>query len=191
MRLRSLSAAVALLTLSLAGPAPAAGPHPGALRDDGVRLETWMEGERHDIAKAAAAAKAAGKTLMVIVEGPGCTACAAMHRDHMADATYAAYLKQHFDVHVVSTAGKRPVTTAEGETVTERDFVAQSQVRGTPTLMFLNGKGEEYFRIPGLPEAVYFRAFIDYVADGSAEKGASLDEWWAANESKVRARHGV
>lgn len=192
MRFPTAFAAVfALLALALAGPAPAAGPHTGGMRDDGVHMEPWMHGERHDIANAAAAAKANGKALLVVVEGPGCTACAAMHREHFADAAYAGFLTKHFDVHLMSTNGTRQVIAANGMTLSERDFIAASQVRGTPTLMFINGDGKEYFRIPGLPEALYFRAFIDYVADGSAEKGDNLEAWWAANEAKVRARHGA
>lgn len=192
MRLSAILATVsALLVLALAAPAPAAGPRAGAMRDDGVHMEPWMQGERHDILKAAATAKANGKTLLVVIEGPGCTACAAMHREHFADPAYAAFLTKHFDVHLMSTAGTRPVVAANGMTLSERDFAAAAQVRGTPTLMFINAKGEEYFRIPGLPEALYFRAFIDYVADGSAEKGDNLEAWWSANEAKLRARHGA
>lgn len=177
---------VALFISTFAVPADA-----GSMRDDGIHTETWMEAERHDMAAAAKAAADSGKTLLVVVEGPGCTACASMHRTHFADEKYVAFLNKHFDVHLMSTAGERNVTDVEGNKVTETNFVRMNQVRGTPTLMFLDAKGEEFFRIPGLPEDVYFRAFIDYVADGSAAKELSLEKWWAANEAKVRARHNI
>lgn len=185
-----LPALMAVFVLAT-GLAIAAEPHSGLMRDDGIHMESWMEPDHHDLAKAAKTAADSGKTLLVIVEGPGCTACAAMHADHFQVPQYAAFMQKHFLVHLMSTQGTRQVTDATGQSMTERKFVQKSRVRGTPTLMFLNAKGQEFFRIPGLPDTIYFRAFMDYVADGSAAKELDLDKWWANNEAKVRARHNI
>lgn len=191
MNRRALITALStVFALVLALPA-AAGPHQGPMRDDGIHMETWMEADRHDLAQAAKDAEAAGKTLLVVVEGPGCTACAAMHAEHFSDPKYAAFMKKNFVVHLVSTAGERKVTDFDGTELSEQYYVASRRVRGTPTLMFFNGRAEEFFRIPGLPDGIFFRAFMDYVADGSAAGNMELDAWWAANEEKVRARHNI
>ena len=188
---RFLSLLLVAAAFSLAAPVSASAKDAAMMRDDGIHMESWMTSDNHDLKQAVNDAKKAGKRLMIIVEGPGCTACAAMHRTHFQDAKFVKYLTDHFDVNLMSTHGKKNVVNFEGEKQSEKDFTQKNLVRGTPTLMFIDQTGTEFFRIPGLPQAVYFRAFIDYVADGSAEKNVSQSEWWAQNEDQVRARHGV
>lgn len=177
------------LVLGFAVPAAATGG--GQMRDDGIHMESWMKTEGHDMAKALAAAQAAGKHLLVVVEAPGCHNCGEMHADHFSKKDYADYMTKHFEVLLMNRIGARKVVDFDGKTITEADFAAAQGVRGTPWLMFFNADAKQYFTIPGLTQALHFRAFIDYVADGSALKNVDLNDWWAKNEARLRAEHGA
>jgi thioredoxin-related protein len=75
--------------------------------------------------------------------------------------------------------GDREVTGLHGERATEKQFAAGLKVQYTPTLLFLDEKGEPLVRLNGYYQPHQFSAVLDYVS-GRRYAQQSLRDYLAA-----------
>ncbi len=133
----------------------------------------WFKVSFLDIREDLADASAAGKRLLLYFYQDGCPYCAKLLRDNFADRAIAETTRKHFDVAAINLWGDREVTDLAGKTTTEKGFAAGLKVQFTPTLLFLDERGEVLVRINGYFPPHKFKMALDYVA-GRHEHSGSL-----------------
>ncbi|MGL4240694.1 MAG: thioredoxin family protein [Beijerinckiaceae bacterium] len=174
---------LALLPATLALPALAQTPaltRP-TLGEDGLHHFAWYLESFLDIPEDIAAAKAAGKRLVVMWGLKGCPACKRMHEVHLMDPAAQAYIRQHFEVLHLNILGSREVTGLGGRKLPEKAFAESEGVRSTPTLQFMpeaaDGKAE-VARLDRLPDVPAFAAMFRYVRENGYER-EGFEAWRA------------
>jgi thioredoxin-related protein len=117
------------------------------------------------------AARAAGKTVLVIVSKAGCKECDELEREGLRRPEIAR-LRQQFTVLRFDAAG--PWARANGITY-------------TPTLVFLDLRGTEVFRTEGYLRPFHLAATFDYVASGAYRGEPSFQRYLQARSDRLRA----
>ncbi|PZP63932.1 MAG: thioredoxin [Azospira oryzae] len=115
---------------------------------------------REDIQEAAAA----GKRLMIYFGQDGCPYCKALMEANFTQKDIVEVTRKHFDVIAINIWGDRPVTWIDGKQRSEKAFAAHLKVQFTPTLLFLDEKGNVVLRTNGYYPPPKFRAALDYVS---------------------------
>ena len=121
--------------------------------------ESFLEFE-DDVAEAAAA----GKRVMLYFHQDNCPYCARLVEENFADPAIAAYIVDHFDGIALNMWGDREVVSVGGKDFTEKTFAAALKVQYTPTLLFLDERGQVVLRLNGYYPPEDFRAALQYVA---------------------------
>ncbi len=108
----------------------------------------------------------AGKQLMLMFEQEGCVYCMEMRRVNFADREIAEFIAAHFDLIQLDIWGDREVTDFTGRTLSEKDYARELKVQFTPMTLFVNGEGQELFRMAGYYKPPMYKAALEYVAGG-------------------------
>lgn len=151
----------------LATPLPAGAAAPGetvsssphAIEIPGWFRETFLD-LREDIREAAAEKK----RLLVYFGQDGCPYCQELMRVNFSQKDIADRTRRHFNAIALNIWGDREVTWLDGRTRREKDFAAFIKVQFTPTLLFLDEKGNVVLRLNGYYPPHKFRAALDYVS---------------------------
>jgi thioredoxin-related protein len=169
-----------LLPIGFAAPATAGGMALSRpkLGDDGLHHFDWYLESFLDIPEDIAAAKAAGKRLVVMWGLKGCPACRRMHEVHLMDPATQAYIRRHFEVLHLNILGAREVTGLGGRKLPEKALAEAEGVRSTPLLQFMpeHPSGKEAARFDRLPDVLTFRAIFRFVVERGYDAG-SFDDW--------------
>jgi thioredoxin-related protein len=158
--------ALMLLLLSILGQASLANEAPtgkflgarSAEKPDWFK-ESFLEFE-DDVAEAAAA----NKRVMLYFHQDGCPYCARLVEENFADPELKTYIIENFDGVSLNMWGDREVVSVAGQDFTEKTFAAALRVQYTPTLIFLDEKGQVALRLNGYYPPAHFRAALSYVA---------------------------
>ncbi len=145
----------------------------------------WFKSSFLDVGEDIAEATAAGKQLILYFYQDGCPYCAKLLRENFADRDIVGYTRAHFDVVPINIWGDREVTDLKGNTVTEKAFSAALRVQYTPTLIFVNDKGQVALRINGYFPPHKFMPALRYVAEGHPGKIAFTDYLAEQGSDKV------
>jgi len=177
-RRRTLVLACAGLAALAFGPAAgrADGPPPPPLGPDGLYHPAWFKKSDLDLSKDLADATAKGKILALFFEQRGCSYCRRMHLENFAYPEIVDYVRAHFEAVQLDFRGGREVAHVTGETMTERELARRYQVNGTPNIVFLDGKGDMVFRMPGYAEPALFLVVFQYVKEKGYAQG-SIQDW--------------
>jgi len=130
-------------------------------RDQENSLVHWYE-----FNEGYAEAKSTGKPMAVFYETKWCTWCKKLKSTTLSDPTVAQMLNDYFIPIRVDGEGNGHIKF-RGMELTERDFTRSVNVRGYPTTIFFDAKGNEITRRPGYLPPQYFILFLDYINDGS------------------------
>ncbi|HSA90904.1 MAG TPA: thioredoxin fold domain-containing protein [Burkholderiales bacterium] len=133
----------------------------------------WFADAILDVRDEAADAAKAGKRLMLYFWLEGCPYCQRMTSVTFRDPAMIERLKRGFVPVAINVRGDRDIAWTDGATLTEKQLTAKLEVRATPTILFLNGKGEIVLRLTG------------YVAP--AEFGRALDSLSTAPTAALRS----
>ena len=115
-----------------------------------------------DWSQVSAAARGDGLPVVVVVTGDGCGHCERMRRDLLADPETCALLNGQVVAREFhrETGGK--VTDFDGEQVRSRVFLSRYQVFATPTVLFLDSKGEPLTEpLVGYSDAEAYRQLVE------------------------------
>jgi thioredoxin-related protein len=111
-------------------------------------------------------ARKSGKPLLVLFEQKNCPPCDELHDDVLKQRGSPELLKK-FDVVLLDTWSKTPVTTPKGEKLTAESWGKQLNLTYVPTMVFFNTEGEEVFRAEGWMRTFHVQSSMEYVADKS------------------------
>jgi thioredoxin-related protein len=132
-----------------------------------------------ELAEAQIASIDSSKVVFVFVEAEWCGFCKRMKRDVFPKSKISDLMRDEYFSVLIDLESKNELTF-NGETMTEREFARNMEVKQTPTMIFLNSKGKELGRQPGyLDEEVFYKllryvisdefgvvSFSEYSADG-------------------------
>lgn len=142
--------------------------------------ESFLEfGE--DIAEAAAA----GKRVVLFFHQDGCPYCNRMVERNLAQRDIERLMRERLDVVAINLWGDREVVTTDGEPMTEKAFAASLGVQFTPTLVFLDERGEVALRLNGYHPPQHFALALEYVT-GRHERDTTWREYFAAHAPAPR-----
>ena len=106
------------------------------LGEDGLHKADWQHQTFMDMREDHEAAKAEGKTLLIMWEQQGCIYCTKMHEDVFPIEDINAMLNDEFYVVQYNLFGDLEVTDFDGEVLPEKDMALKWRVMFTPNLMF-------------------------------------------------------
>lgn len=155
--------------------------------DDGLYTQPWFKANSFlDLSEDLAEAKAAGKRYAILWEQRGCPYCREMHRVNFAIPEIVSYIRQNFEILQLNLWGDREVTDFDGQVLAEKRLARKQRVSFTPTIVFVDGKGAEVFRMPGYFKPFHFRGIFEYVRDEGYDK-EPFQSWLQAKADRMRA----
>ncbi len=101
----------------------------------------WFADAILDVRDEAADAAQQGKRLMLYFWLEGCPYCQRMTSVTFRDAAVIERLKRGFVPVAINVRGDRDLAWTDGVTLTEKALAAKLELRGTPTILFLDAKG--------------------------------------------------
>ena len=112
----------------------------------------------------------------------GCPYCKKLLEVNFSQRDISEQTQKYFDVIAINIWGDREVTTADGKVTTEKAFARRLDVDFTPTLIFMNNKGETVTRLNGYYPPQQFLAVINYVGQ-KKENELVFADYWKNNQS--------
>jgi thioredoxin-related protein len=140
----------------------------------------WFKDSFLDLRDDLAEADKAGRRLVVLFVQNGCPYCHALVERNLAQKDIEQTMRKNFDVVLINMWGDREVHGLDGKKTTEKDLAAALKVQFTPTLLFLNEKGDVVLRLNGYLPPQRFKVAIDYVASRQEHK-ISYRDYMAAH----------
>jgi thioredoxin-related protein len=151
--------------------APAQAVAPRAIDIPAWFAETFLD-LREDVREAAKD----GKRLMVYFGQDGCPYCQELMVTNFSQPRLVAKAREHLVALAINIWGDREVTWIDGRTMSEKEFAKYVRVQFTPTLLFLDEKGDIVLRLNGYYPPHRFEAALDYVA-GRMENKVAFAEY--------------
>jgi thioredoxin-related protein len=108
----------------------------------------------------------------------GCPYCRQLMEVDFGQRDIVDKTRAHFDAIALNLWGDRETVWLDGVARTEKQLGAYLNVQFTPTLLFLDERGNVVVRLNGLYPAHKFRAVLDYVAQHK-ESQVALADWVA------------
>lgn len=177
VRGRDALAALGLLIAALmAAPAPAAAQQPSP---HAIDIPRWFVEGFLDLREEAAAADRQGKRLLVYFGQDGCPYCRELMVNNFSQRAIEGKTRRYFEAIAINIWGDREVTSADGRTMSEKDFARLMKVQFTPTILFLDGQAKVVARLNGYLPPERFSAALDYVA-AKLETRQTLGDYLAA-----------
>lgn len=121
----------------------------------------WFAETMLDARDEAADAARQGKRLMLYFWLEGCPYCQRMTSVTFRDPAVLERLKRSFVPVGVNIRGDRDIGWTDGATLTEKQLTAKLGVRDTPTILFLDAKGEIVLRRVGYVAPAEFARALD------------------------------
>lgn len=150
-----------------------------------VQKPEWFKNSFLDLREDLDEANAEGKRILFYFYQDGCPYCEKLINTNFAQRDIVAKTQKNFDVIAINMWGDRLVAEQQGQELTEKAFAVRNRIQFTPTMLFLNEKGEEALRINGYYPPHRFMAALDYVADKQENRIAFRD--WLAQQQPVAA----
>jgi thioredoxin-related protein len=123
----------------------------------------------------AAEAAKDGKRVMLYFGQDGCPYCKQLMEVNFRQARIVEKMQKSFVALALNIWGDREVTWSDGRVMSEKQLAVALKVQFTPTLLFLDEKGEIALRVNGYLPPERFEAALDYVAGKMERKLAFSD----------------
>jgi thioredoxin-related protein len=124
-----------------------------------------------DVAEAAKAKK----RVVLYFGQDGCPYCKRLLEVNLRRPQTIARMQKHFVALAINIWGDREVVWTDGKPTTEKQLAARLRVQFTPTLVFLDEKGEVALRLNGYYPPERFDAALDYVSGRLERRVAFAD----------------
>jgi thioredoxin-related protein len=132
-------------------------------------------------------ATAAGRRVMLYFHQDGCPYCARLVEENFANPEIRDFIVQNFDGISLNLWGDRDVVSVSGRKFTEKAFAAALEVQYTPTLIFLDERGQVALRLNGYYPPLDFRAALSFVAQ-KLEAQTSFAEYRLQNRKPAAGK---
>lgn len=165
MPLIRIARVLALLALAVMAPPSApqvASPH-------AIDIPRWFTDSFLDFRDDVADAARDGKRLMLYFGQDGCPYCKLLMQSSFSETRIVDKARRGFVAVALNLWGDREVTWFDGRRMTEKELGRTLGVQFTPTLLFLDEKGDVVLRLNGYQPPHRLDASLDYVA-GRLEK---------------------
>jgi thioredoxin-related protein len=153
----------ALIIASLACGGVMTGAHAAAAQE--IEVPAWFKNSFLDLRDDLQEARAAKRRLMIYFGQNGCPWCKKLMAVNFRQQDIVDKTRKNFDVIEINILGSREVTWLDGKARSEKQFAALLKVNYTPTLLFLDERGNVMLRLNGYYAPPEFRFALDYVAD--------------------------
>jgi len=176
------------LLLCSAHPALANEPPKGAFM--GARTAEkpdWFKDSFLEFEEDVSEAAAAGRRVMLYFHQDGCPYCARLVEENFADPELKDFIVRHFDGISLNMWGDREVVSVSGRKFSEKTFAAALKVQYTPTLIFLDERGQVALRLNGYYPPEDFRAALRFVAQ-KLETQTSFAEYRLQNRGTTAGK---
>jgi thioredoxin-related protein len=165
--LRILALSLLWLATAFAQAQPAA-PQP-------IDIPPWFNDSFLDFRDELREAAGKGKRLMVYFGQDGCPYCTELMQNNFSRKDIVDKTRRHFEAIALNIYGDREVTWTDGKIRPEKAFAAELKVQFTPTLLFLDERGNVTMRLNGYYPPARFRAALDWVTDPSPARPPLAD----------------
>lgn len=173
-----LHVALAFAAALAAAPAWTADP-PARAQDraaQAVDIPAWFKESFLDFPDELREAAAAKKRLLLYFGQDGCPYCRELMQVNFGRKDIADTTRARFDAIALSIWGDREVTWTDGRKRTEKEFASLLKVQFTPTILFLDERGEVVLRLNGYYPPNKFAAALDF-ASGKTPAGVPFSEY--------------
>lgn len=180
MMSRIFVALLLLATLPLTGAEPAQQKdvlQAGLVNPGFEEKPDWFKQSFLDIREDISEAAGQGRRILLYFYQDGCPYCKKLLETNFGLRDISDKTRQAMDVIAINIWGDRDVTDLAGNTVSEKQFAADLKVMFTPTLLFLDERGEVVVRLNGYYPPHKFGAVVDYVGQHK-EKELGFREYW-------------
>ena len=161
---RHLFLLIILLPMLLQAATSGEGAKAGLLNPGYQEKPAWFKESFLDIREDISEANDQNRRVLLYFYQHGCPYCSKLLHDNFGDQAIALKTQQYFDVIALNMWGDREVTAVQGESISEKEFAAGMKVQYTPTLLFLNERGDPVVRLNGYYQPHIFSAILDYVS---------------------------
>ncbi len=127
-----------------------------------------------------------GRKIILYFHQDGCPYCKKLLDDNFTRKDIVSKMSQKFDLLEINMWGDKTVTSLTGEELAEKEFAKKMKIMFTPTLIVLDDKGNEQFRMNGYYAPDKFSAALDYVLLKS-EKDISFNDFYHQQQNKSQA----
>jgi thioredoxin-related protein len=135
-----------------------------------IEVPAWFKNSFLDLRDDIKEAAAANKRVMIYFGQNGCPYCKRLMEVNFRQQDVVDKTRRHFDAIEINIFGSREVTWLDGKARSEKDFTALLKVQFTPTLLFLDEKGDIALRVNGYYAPRRFMAALDYVSQHNEHK---------------------
>ncbi|MDH5444558.1 MAG: thioredoxin fold domain-containing protein [Gammaproteobacteria bacterium] len=149
---------------------------------------SWFKSSFMDFKDDIEEAAAKEKRLILYFYQDGCPYCSKLLRDNFGQRRIAKKTRQHFDVIAINMWGDRDITWVDGTGAREKLFAARMKVMFTPTMLFLDEKGNIALRVNGYYAPDKFDAALDYVRLHQEKKIAFREFYQQRNPIKASGK---
>jgi thioredoxin-related protein len=143
-----------------------------------IEVPAWFKVSFLDLRDDLKEATAGRKRLVLYFGQNGCPYCKRLMEVNWRQPDIVAKTRRHFDVIEMNIFGSREVNWIDGRPRSEKELAALLKVQFTPTLLFLDERGEIALRVNGYYPPPRFSAALDYVA-GHRERQESFADYLA------------
>lgn len=178
---RSILILAGLFMSTLAFAQGAAVPAPHAIDIPEWFTESFLD-FREDVRDAAKE----NRRLLVYFGQDGCPYCKALMKVNFGEKDIVEKTRRHFVAIAINLWGDREVTWVDGRRMTEKELARVLKVQYTPTLLFLDEKGQVALRLNGYVPPDKFRVALDY-ASQKMEGKISYAEYLAKRSGAATA----
>lgn len=137
--------------------AAASAPSPHA-----IEIPKWFSETFLDFGEDVRDAAREGKRVMVYFGQDGCPYCKALMTVNFRDPAIVETMRRHFVAIALNLWGDREVKWIDGRAMSEKKLGERLKVQATPTLLFLDEKGEVVLRLNGWHPPERFKVALDY-----------------------------
>lgn len=123
-----------------------------------------------------AEASQTGRSLLLFMHMNECAYCARLIKENFHQGDNFAMLQQHFAVIGLNIKGDRHVRWFDDKTYSEKQLAETLKTKYTPTLLFLNSRGNIVYRQTGYRSPQSFAMTLKYIA-ARAYTGKTLSEF--------------
>lgn len=128
-------------------------------------LPDWFKATFLDLSDDLEEANEEDRHMMIYFHQDGCPYCSKLVEDNFHDPALVKKLQKNFDTIETNMWGNRDLTDWQGRDFDEKSFSAHMKIQFTPTLVFLNPKGEIILRLNGYQSIDKMHATLDYIAN--------------------------
>lgn len=131
-----------------------------------ITLPVWFKLSFLDLQDDLSEAIESNKKGLIIYFGrKDCPYCKALLDNNWGRDDIIHYTKKNFDVVAIDTKGTRNITDFDGFVYDEKDYSLRNKTNFTPSLLFIDKKGNTTFKLSGYHKPYRFLAALEYVAD--------------------------